>query len=127
DAAHVVRDQDDLRVLQPLLEDVRALLLEPRVADRHHLVDQVVVEVEGHAEPEREARAHSGGIARDRLIEIIAELGEIPHEADLIRDAGLAHAMDAADELHVVASREALLQASGKTDGPRDRKSTRLN
>src|SRR5690606_32173625 len=54
DSLHAVRHEDHLRLLQTLAEDLAALLLEARVPDRHHFVDQVVVEVECHAEAERE-------------------------------------------------------------------------
>ena len=52
---HIVRDQYQFGVLKPLPEHQPTFLLEPRIAYGHHFVDQVVVEVEGHARAERHA------------------------------------------------------------------------
>src|SRR5690606_19679486 len=118
DSSHAVRDEDHPRLLQALGENLPALLLEACIADRHHLVNQIVVEVKGHAEPERKPRTHARRISRYRLIEIVADLRKLLHEMHLLLNTGPANTLNPADELHVVASGQVLLQAAGETDGP---------
>ena len=74
-------------------------LMEPRVANREDLIDQIAVKLDRHRQGKREPRAHARGVGLHRLPEIGAELGELLNEGDGPIDIG---AIDATDETQVV-------------------------
>ena len=76
--AHVVGDeQDRLARLADAHELVEALLLERRVADREHLVDQQDVGVDLDHHREREPDQHPDRVVLELEVDELAELGEV--------------------------------------------------
>ena len=59
------------------LKGPQALRRESPITDRHRLVDEVKVEIHGHADSETEPRAHARRIGPHWFIEVTAELGEV--------------------------------------------------
>ena len=111
-----VRDHDDARVDQPLLEGEPAFLLEAVIADLGDLVDEIPVERHRHADPESEPGPHAGGIGRDRHLEKRAEFGEIAHEFE--HPIGILP-VDPRREARVIGARCAAIEAAGETKRPR--------
>ena len=77
DRAHVVgHEQDRAALALEPLELVEALLLEARVADREHLVDQQDLGVDLDRDREREPHRHARGVVLQPHVEELLELGE---------------------------------------------------
>ena len=62
-----------------LVEHVEALLLEGRVADGQHLVDQQDVRVDLDRHRERQPDVHAGGVVLELEVLELLELGELDH------------------------------------------------
>ena len=86
DGAHVVGDEDDRPVaVAHLGEDVGALLLERRVSDGEHLVDQQDLGLRLDHHREREPHHHPRGIVLQLQVGELLELGEIEHRVEPAR------------------------------------------
>ena len=109
---HVVADEDDGAARAgDLLHLPEALALEAEVADREDLVDEqdLGLEVCGHGEGE--AHEHAGGVALDRGVEELGDLGELDDVVELAPDLRPRHAQDGAVEVDVLAAAEFRMEA----------------
>ena len=110
-----VRDQDDGRLVEALIEHDLAFAAEGRVADGNHLVDQIIVELDRHRHSEGQSRPHAARIGADRLLDVSDYLREVLDEVEQFR---IAAAIDAGDEGQVLASAERSVQAALETQRP---------
>ena len=77
---HVVGDENDRLALRAqLVEHREALLLERRVTDREHLVDQQYVGVRLHHGREGKPHLHAGRVVLELEVDEGLELGELDH------------------------------------------------
>ena len=67
-----------------------ALLLELRVADGEHFVDDQDLRLEVRRDRERQPHVHAGGVALDRRVEELLDLGERDDLVELAADLGAA-------------------------------------
>ena len=115
--AHVVRHEHDRppRVAQPV-ELVEALLLERRVADGEHLVDQQHVGVDLDHHREREPDVHPRRVVLELHRLGVAQLGEVDHLLVALARLHRREAEHDPVEDHVVARREVRVEADAELD-----------
>ena len=77
--SHVVRHEHDrLALVTHPVEHVEALLLERRIADREHLVDQQDVRVDLDRDRERQSDLHPGGVVLElEVLELLRSANSI--------------------------------------------------
>ena len=99
-----------------LVEDVEALLLEGRVADGEHLVDEQDLGVDLDRDREREPHVHPRGVVLELQLLELAQFGEVDH--GVVAGARLAWREPHHDpvEHDVVARREVLVEADAELD-----------
>ena len=104
DRVHVVTDVEDGAplLLRGLPHAGEAFLLKGHVADGEHLVhdDDLAAQVRGDGEGELDK--HAGGVALDRRVDKIADLGEFNDLLHELVDLGAAHAEDRAVHIDVL-------------------------
>jgi hypothetical protein len=115
-----VGGEDDVGARELVDECLAALLAELRVTHGHDLVDEVHVEIEGHAQAEGEPRAHARRVRLHRQLEVVADLGELAHVVDLAAHLAAPGTVDAADELAILAPAEVGVQPAGQANGEGD-------
>ena len=75
------------------------------VADREDLVQQEDVGLQVDAGGERQAHDHAGGVRADRLVDEVADLGEVDDAVDLGFDLGFLQAARVARRIDVLTAR----------------------
>ena len=94
--------------VRPPLADVvhlaEALLLEPRVADREHFVDDQDLRLEVRRDREREPHVHAARVVLHRRVDEALDLGEGDDLVELARDLRAAHAENRAVQENVLAA-----------------------
>ena len=84
----------------------QTLLLELRIADGEHLVDDQDFRLQMRRHREGEPHLHAAGIALDRRVDELLDPGEVDDLVELSPDLGAAHAEDGAVEIDVLAPGE---------------------
>ena len=114
---HVVGDEHDRPAAAPhLAEDVRALLLEGRVADGQHLVDQQDVGVRLDHHREGEPHQHPRRVVLQLQVDELLELGEVEHGVEPRRGLAPGEAHHHPVERHVLAGGQLGVEADAELD-----------
>ena len=114
---HVVgHEQDRLALVAHPVEDVEALLLERRIADGQHLVDQQDVGVDLDRDREREPDLHAGRVVLELELLEFLQLREVDHRVEPL--ARLARGEPHHDPVHhdVVPRGEVHVEADAELD-----------
>jgi hypothetical protein len=112
DGFHVVADeQDGAAPFAQLPEAPEAALLEEHVADRQGLVHDVHVRVEVREEREGEPHEHSRRVLADRLVDELADLGEVEDGLQPITHVSIGEAEELRALEHVLPAGEVGLEA----------------
>ena len=101
-------------------ELLHALLLELRVADREHLVDQQDVGVDVDRHREAEAHVHARRVVLHRLVDELLEPGEVDDLVEPRVDLPLATAEDRAVQVDVLAAGQLGVEARPQLEQRRD-------
>jgi hypothetical protein len=97
DRRHVVaHEQHRPPVARDVAHLAEALLLERRVSDREHLVEDEDVRLEVRSDGEREAQVHPAGVALDRRVDEAAHPGELDDLVEAPVDVRAVHPEDRA-------------------------------
>ena len=96
---------------QDLLDAAHRLGLERGVADRQRLVDDQDVGVDVHLHREREAQGHARAVGLDRLVDVVADVGERDDVAEQGIDARGRQAQDGAIDVDVLAPGQLWIEA----------------
>ena len=89
----------------------QALLLEFRVADRQHFVDDQDLGLQMRRDRESEPDIHAGGKSLDRRVKKLFDFGKSDDLVETALDLGAAHAEDRAVEKNVLASGQLGMEA----------------
>ena len=108
----VVADEDDgATLLRDVAHLAEALLLELRVADGEHLVDEQDLRLEVRGDGEREPHLHAARVALHRRVEEALDARELDDLVEPARDLRAAHAEDRAVQEDVLAPGELGMEA----------------
>src|SRR5438105_889413 len=84
---HVVAHEDDRApALRHVAHPTDAPLLELRVANREHLVDDQDLRLEECGDSEAESDVHPVGVALDRGVDVFPDTGELDNVVESLRD-----------------------------------------
>ena len=116
-ALHGVRDEEDRPALiaEPL-EGVDALLAEPGVAHRQHLVDQHQVGVRLDHHRERQPHVHPAGVVLELHLDELLQLGELDHLVEPAPGLPRSQAHHHPVQQHVLAGGEVRVEAHPQLD-----------
>ncbi len=110
----VVGDEDErYAAVDQLAHPFDAAILERRIADAEHLVDQQDVGIEMRGNRETEARVHAGRVALDLRVDELADAGELDDLIELARDLGALHPHDRALQEHVLPTGQIGMKSGG--------------
>ena len=114
---HVVgHEQHGGARLADALELVEALLLEGRVADREHLVDQQDLGVDLDHHREREPHEHARRVVLELQVDEVVQLGEVDDAVEAAQRVALGEAEHRRVDHHVVAGGEIGVEADPELD-----------
>ena len=99
----VADEQQGGAARQDLLDARHRLGLERGIADRQCLVDDQDVGVDVHLHRERQAQCHAGAVGLDRLVDVVADVGEGDDVIEQGVDARRGQAQDRAVDVDVLA------------------------
>jgi len=103
---HAVRNQDQRTAAgEIVLHPAHALLLERFVADREHLVGDQDVGLQRGDDGKAEAHDHAGRIMLDRLVDVVADVGELDDLVEALAHLARAESVQRGGHRDVVASR----------------------
>src|SRR5947209_124871 len=117
DRGHVMGDQDHVCFFAPFVEFLPAPGLEAAIPDGGDLIDEIAFEVDRHRKPEGETGAHARRIGSHRHVDRGADLGEILDEAYC---SSRIVAVEAGDELDVLAASHPGMKTAPKSERPGD-------
>ena len=119
---HVVADKQHRAAVaaRDLVHLAEAFLLELGIADREHFVDDQDFRLQMRRDGEGEAHIHAGGIALDRRVEELLDLGKGDDLVEFPADLGAAHAEDRAVEIDVLAAGQFGMKAGADFQQARD-------
>ena len=116
-----MRHQQQRAAAAPFLECDAAALGEAGIAHCDHLIHQITVKIDRHAQAKGQARAHPGRIGLHRHAVIFAQFGEFLDEA--LHPAGRL-AIDPGNEAGIIRTRDRAMHRTAKTQRPGDAHAT---
>ena len=118
---HVVADEEDgAAVAADLVHLAQAFLLESRISDREHLVDDKDFGLEVGSDGESQPHVHAARVALDGRVEELLDLGEVDDLVKLPGDLPPRHAQDRAVEIDVLAARQLGMKAGADLEQTAD-------
>src|SRR5688500_5562144 len=107
DGGHVVTyEKNGAPATRDVAELADALVLEPGVTDREHLVDEQHVGFEMRGNRKRKPHVHATRVVFDRRVDECPYFGELDDLVEIPEDVEARHAEDGAVQKDVLASRQ---------------------